>query len=110
MGRKREIRRCDRAEEPAPPPAADASRARVGLADAVVANRMLLWGASYLLIALGFGVFAWGTVSPGGVNAPAVVLPLAACGLGAATAMTLAFFPPAFYRRWLARQAGPAAR
>jgi hypothetical protein len=77
-------------------------RRRVGLGDAVVANRMLLWGASYLLIALGFGVFAWGTLSRVGVNATAVVLPLAACGLGAAGTMTLAFFPPAFYRRWLA--------
>jgi hypothetical protein len=87
-----------------------ARRARLGLADTVVANRMLLWGASYLLIALGFGVFAWGMVSPGGVNAPVVVLPLAACGLGAATAMTLAFFPPAFYRRWLAGAASDAQR
>jgi hypothetical protein len=87
-----------------------ARRERLGLADTVVANRMLLWGASYLLIALGFGVFAWGMVSPGGVNAPAVVLPLAACGLGAATAMTLALFPPAFYRRWLAGAGSDAQR
>ena len=85
-------------------------RARVGLADAVVANRMLLWGASYAGIALGFGAFAWGTVSPRGPNAPEVVLPLAACGLGSAIAMTLTFFPPGFYLRWLARQAGTVAR
>jgi len=85
-------------------------RVRVGLADAVVANRMLLWGTSYVLIALGFGVFAWGTRWSGGVNSPAVVLPLAACGVGAATAMTLTFFPPAAYRRWLDRQAERTSR
>jgi hypothetical protein len=80
-----------------------ARRARIGLADAVVANRMLLWGASYAGIAVGFGLFAWGTVSPRGPNAPEIVLPLGAAGLGSAVAMTLTFFPPGFYLRWLAR-------
>lgn len=78
-------------------------RARIGLADAVVANRMLLWGTSSLIIALGFAVFAAGTLSPAGVNASPIVLAVSACGLGAAATMTLAFFPPAGYRRWLAR-------
>lgn len=84
-------------------------RARIGLADVVVANRMLLWGATYVLIALGFGVYAWGTRWSGGVNSPVVVLPLATCGVGAAAMMTLTFFPPAAYRRWLARQAERAS-
>jgi len=85
-------------------------RLRIGLADAVVANRMWLWGTSSLLIALGFAVFAVGTLSPGGVNTAPVVLSVSACGLGAATAMTLAFFPPAFYRRWLERGRQPLPR
>jgi hypothetical protein len=84
-------------------------RLRLGLADAVVANRMGLWGTSSLLIALAFAVFAAGTLSPAGVNATPVVLTVSACGLGAAAAMTLAFFPPSFYRRWLeARTASDA--
>ena len=81
-------------------------RARIGLADPVVANRMLLWGTSSLLIALAFAVFALGTLSPGGVNAAPVVLSVSAAGLGAGATMTLAFFPPAFYRRWLEPSAG----
>lgn len=85
-------------------------RLRIGLADAVVANRMWLWGTSSLLIALGFAVFAAGTLSAGGVNAAPVVLTVSAIGLLAAAAMTLAFFPPAFYLRWLGRQAEPEAR
>jgi hypothetical protein len=44
-------------------------------------------------------------VSPRGPNATEVVLPLAACGLFSASAMTLAFFPPGSYLRWLARSA-----
>jgi len=76
-------------------------RARIGLADAVVANRMLLWGTSSLAIALAFVVFAAGTLSPAGVNAVPIVLAVSACGLGAAATMTLAFFPPPLYRRWL---------
>jgi hypothetical protein len=77
-------------------------RLALGLADAVVTNRMLLWGASSLVIALGFGVFAAATLSGCGVNALPVVLAITACGLGAAATMTLAFFPPARYLRWLA--------
>jgi len=85
-------------------------RLRIGLADAVVVNRMWLWGASSLSIALGFAVFAAGTLSAGGVNAAPVVLTVSAIGLLAAAAMTLAFFPPAFYRRWLDRVAPDAQR
>jgi hypothetical protein len=84
-------------------------RLALGLADAVVTNRMLLWGASSLVIALGFGVFAAATLAGSGVNALPVVLAISACGLGAAATMTLAFFPPARYLRWLA-SSGAASR
>jgi hypothetical protein len=83
-------------------------RLRIGLADPVVVDRMWLWGASSLAIALGFAIFAAGTLSPGGVNATPVVLGVSACGLAASLAMTLAFFPPAAYRRRLERGARSA--
>jgi hypothetical protein len=76
-------------------------RLALGLADPVVTNRMLLWGSTSLVIALGFGVFACATLAGTGVNAVPVVLAITACGLGAASTMTLAFFPPARYVRWL---------
>lgn len=76
-------------------------RLALGLADAVVTNRMLLWGTNSLVIALAFGVFAAATLAGTGVNAVPVVLAITACGLGAAATMTLAFFPPARYLRWV---------
>jgi hypothetical protein len=80
-------------------------RLALGLADPVVANRVLLWGTSSLVIALGFGVFAAATFLPAGVNAPPVVLAVSACGLAASATMTLAFFPPARYLRWVSAAA-----
>jgi hypothetical protein len=84
-------------------------RVALGLADPVVANRMWLWGTSCASIALGFAIFTLGSVSAGGVNATPVVLALSACGLVGAAAMTLAFFPPAKYRRWLIAAAAERA-
>lgn len=75
-------------------------RVRIGLADAVVTDRVLMWGLSSLIIALGFVAFLVGKLA-GHMNGPAVVLSVSSCGLAAAVAMTLAFFPPAFYLRWL---------
>jgi hypothetical protein len=86
-------------------------RVALGLADPVVANRMWLWGASCASIAVGFAIFWLGSVSPGGVNATPIVLSLSACGLVGAAVITLAFFPPPAYRRWLiAAAAARAAR
>jgi hypothetical protein len=84
-------------------------RVALGLADPVVANRMWLWGASCASIALGFAIFWLGGVSRAGVNATPVVLSLSACGVAGAVAMTLAFFPPARYRRWLIAAAAERA-
>jgi hypothetical protein len=74
-------------------------RLRIGLADPVVADRMLLWAANSLVIALGFAVFLAGKLFLGD-NAPVVVACASVCGLVAAAAMTLAFFPPRLYLRW----------
>jgi hypothetical protein len=84
-------------------------RVAIGLADPVVANRMWLWGASSAWIAVAFGVFTLGTFTAGGVNATPIVLALSACGIAAAAAMMLAFFPPARYRRWLIADAAVRA-
>jgi hypothetical protein len=84
-------------------------RVAIGLADPVVANRMWLWGASSAWIAVAFGVFTLGSLTPGGVNATPIVLALSGCGIAAAAAMTLAFFPPLRYRRWLITAAAERA-
>jgi hypothetical protein len=85
-------------------------RVAIGLSDPVVANRMWLWGTSSAWIAAAFGVFTIGTFTDGGVNATPIVLGLSACGVLAAAAMALAFFPPARYRRWLIAAAERAAQ
>jgi hypothetical protein len=73
-------------------------RMALGLADAVVANRFLLWGV--------FGVSATGinlaTVAANAMGldptrAPIVLIPLGVLGLTASAAMYLAFLPPAAY-------------
>jgi len=79
-------------------------RLRVGLADPVVSDRMLLWAVSSLVIALAFSAFFAGKVVLG-ENAPVVVISASACGLVAAVAMMLAFFPPRPYLRWRGRYA-----
>lgn len=84
-------------------------RLRLGLADPVVANRVLLWGISSLLIAVAFAVFFAGQRSAAGVTATPIVLLTAACGLTAGVAIWMAFFPPLAYRRWL-RAGQPADR
>jgi hypothetical protein len=75
-------------------------RLRLGLADPVVANRVLLWGLSSSWIAFGFAVFFVGQRSAGATATPVVLL-TALCGLGGGTAIWLAFFPTAAYERWL---------
>lgn len=83
-------------------------RRALGLADAVVANRFLLWGL--------FGVFATTLSSVGTLGTwladeagqPPLLLALlvSALGIGAATCMWLAFFPPAAYLRRVRAAAG----
>ena len=81
-------------------------RVRLGLSDAVVANRFLLWGW--------VGVFAIVTVAPSVVvglaggdvaaNVPARLANVLG-GSACAVAMQLAFLPPARYRAWIERRA-----
>jgi hypothetical protein len=81
-------------------------RQKIGLADAVVANRFLLWGAGTLCagsvttliqILQALGIDTNGT--PAGA---AVIAPL---GLAASVTLWLAFLPPARYTSWVTARA-----
>jgi hypothetical protein len=78
-------------------------RARLGLADPVVVNRILLWGVSgVIVVAMTMVSFVarllWGPVLP-----PAAGLANALLGIGAALVIWLGFFPPRAFRERLAR-------
>jgi hypothetical protein len=83
-------------------------RVQLGLADPVVANRMLLWGLMAGL-AVAAVVIDTALLYAGGEQGRLVLLPLvtAAAGLLVSVCMVLAFWPPAGY---LARVRGTAAR
>lgn len=80
----------------------------LGLADPVAVDRIRLWALATLGICTGFTIF--GATRMAGVNAaasPAVLATTSVVAILSATAMTLAFFPPARYlRRVRARFAG----
>jgi hypothetical protein len=85
-------------------------RAALGLADPVVANRMLLWGLMGV-IAVFAVVVDTGLLYGGGTVGREVLLPLvtALCGLAVSVCMILAFWPPAAYLAFL-RGGSTAAR
>ena len=77
-------------------------RQALGLADAVVVSRFLLWGcyglaASGILAANAVGVLLGHNISTSRV----VLLPAGALGLAASVAIYLVFLPPAWYLGWL---------
>ena len=78
-------------------------RARLGLADAVLVNRFLMWaisaGAAGLGTALGVGASL--ATGKGPLELPAVLVSSSAHGLVAALGMWLAFAPPRAYVAWL---------
>ena len=87
-------------------------RARLGMADPVVANRFLLWG-------IGIGAAAWGslvgTIAPLVVGLPSLEIPWVQLssslhGLAAAVAMWLAFVPPRGYLRLVEARAAARTR
>jgi hypothetical protein len=80
-------------------------RARIGLVEPAVVNRVLLWGVGSLAAV---AMSAHGLVLrilTGPVVSDEMRLVSSALGMVAAIAIWLAFFPPAFYRRRLARSA-----
>jgi hypothetical protein len=86
-------------------------RARLGLSDPVVTNRFLMWGIGAGAAGVGSAVgTVWSAVSGAATLAtPWVVASSSAHGFVAAVALSLAFVPPAAYRRWLVRNAAAAS-
>jgi hypothetical protein len=82
-------------------------RLRLGLADVVVANRVLLWGLMSLAAALAVIVSSVAMVAGSFLSAP-IVLVCSLLGLAHAGCLFLAFHPPAGYRRWLEQGAASA--
>ncbi len=87
-------------------------RAKIGLAEPLVVNRVLLWGIAIGCSALGFGMsivhrLVYGTGLRAHVWALTTVSALATVS---ALCLGLAFFPPKAYRRWLEERPGPAPR
>jgi hypothetical protein len=88
-----------------------ARRAELGLADPVVAHQILMWG----LFSLAMGTLAVASLAMGVVigdgysSSPAAQLLTPAVSLVASICLWLGFFPPAAYRRMVARRASSAA-
>jgi hypothetical protein len=81
-------------------------RVRLGLVDGDLANRFLLWGLAGGSAFLLFGLGMANRISGGGLAGAAMIgQPL--CGFASGLCIWLAFFPPAAYARFVARE--PAA-
>jgi len=82
-------------------------RARLGLADPVVTNRFLMWGIGAGAAGVGSAIGTIWSVITGDatLQTPWIVASSSAHGFVAAVALSLAFVPPAAYRRWIERSA-----
>jgi hypothetical protein len=78
-------------------------RVRLGLADAVLANRFLMWAGSASAAALGTAVGVAASLATGRatLELPAILASSSALGLAAALGMWLAFAPPRAYVAWI---------
>ena len=75
-------------------------RLRIGLCDAVVCNRMLLWGLMTLSAGVAVVVNLAAMLAGSFLSAPVVVV--SSClGIVLACCLFLAFHPPAWYKGWL---------
>jgi hypothetical protein len=87
-------------------------RTALGLADAVVTNRFLLWAcgaaAAGIGTAIGTGASWW--TGEASIRIPWVIASSSAHGLVAAIAMWLAFVPPRAYTAWIRGSATAPAR
>jgi hypothetical protein len=75
---------------------------RLGLTDAHVANRMLLWGLMTLSAGIAVVINAGAMLTGSFMSAPIVAVS-SALGLVHAGCLFLAFHPPAWYRGWVAQ-------
>jgi hypothetical protein len=85
-------------------------RARIGLADPVVANRFLLWGIGAGAAGQGslVGIVVQLHTGLAPIELPGVMLSSCIHGMVAAVAMWLAFVPNAAYTSWIRRRAARA--
>ena len=81
-------------------------RARLGLANAVLVNRFLMWGLSAAAAGLGTAIPIAASLATGAqvLEMPAILASSSAFGLVAALGMWLAFAPPRAYVAWLAAE------
>lgn len=84
-------------------------RLRLGLADAVVVNRVLLWGLMTLVAGIALVINAVAMVK-GTMMDPLIVSVSSAFGMAHAGCLFFAFSPPAWYRSWIGRRAASEAR
>lgn len=85
-------------------------RVPLGLADPVVANRVLLWALASLSVVVQY-VYSIGLlyVTPAGQQALANPGIISALGLAAGVLILFAFFPPRAYRQWVSDRASEAS-
>lgn len=83
-------------------------RLRLGLVEAVVVNRMMLWGLMTLAAGVAL-VFNMAALLAGSYMSAPIVLLSSVLGLAHATCLFLAFNPPRWYAGWLERRAPAAA-
>jgi hypothetical protein len=85
-------------------------RIRVGLADPVVSNRLLLWSLMSLIVTAGILLnMAAGFLGVNAVENPAVLIGSSTTGLSQAVLLVLAFVPPRSYLAWVRGSAEPAS-
>lgn len=84
-------------------------RLRIGLSDAVVCNRMLLWGLMTLSAGTAVLINLAAMLAGSFLSAP-IVLVSSCLGIVLASCLFLAFHPPAWYRGWLDRAVSAEAR
>jgi hypothetical protein len=83
-------------------------RMKLGLAQASVANRVLLWGMMCLAAGLAVVISAISMVAGAFMSAGIITL-MSVLGLVHAGCLFFAFHPPAWYRSWLEQGSGAAA-
>lgn len=79
-------------------------RMRLGLADVVLANRVLLWGLMCLSAGAAVIVSNGAILLGGSLLSPVIVLVCSVLGLAHAGCLFLAFHPPGWYEAWLERR------
>lgn len=77
-------------------------RCAIGLAQPVVANRVLLWGLTGLAASGGLGILtALRLLDVNYLSAPVALFTIAGCGFLVSALLSLAFLPPPAYLRWI---------